>query len=278
MSERADERRPSGRAAPPVDDDGARETVAVADVRREQMLQAAVAIIEERGFPDTRITDVAARAEVSPALVIYYFKTKDNLLAEALRYAEDLFYAAGERETAGLDKARDRLETVIRMSCLPDEGSAESVDSWVLYLDLWAQAVRHPEIARVREESDRRWRSTVAEIVREGQRAGEFAPVDADDFAVLLGSLTDGVAVQIALHDTEITGERAFDLCMRLAGGALGFDHTPGPARQSASGAGTKAGASRARGGSSKAKGASTAARDGSNAGRRTSGRRRAAR
>lgn len=271
MSDRPDERRPVGRAAPPAGDDGAREPAAVADVRREQMLQAAVAIIEERGFPDTRITDVAARAEVSPALVIYYFKTKDNLLAEALRYAEDLFYAAGERETAGLDKARDRLETVIRMSCLPDEGSAESIDSWVLYLDLWAQAVRHPEISRVREESDRRWRSTVAEIVREGQRAGEFAPVDAEDFAVLLGSLTDGLAVQIALHDTEITAERAFDLCMRLAADALGFDHAPGPARRTG-----RSRSSRARAESGKRAG-SARGRTGSSAGPGTSRRRRAA-
>jgi AcrR family transcriptional regulator len=206
-----------------------REPGAVADARREQMLQAAVEVIEERGFPDTRIADVARRADVSPALVIYYFKTKDNLLAEALRYAENLFYDAGARQTAALDKARDRLETIIRMSCIPDNGEGGPIDSWVLYLDLWAQAVRHPEIARVREESDRRWRGTVADIVREGQDSGEFEDVDADDFAVFLGSLLDGLAVQIALHDTEVTGARAFDLCMRLAADALGFDHSPRP-------------------------------------------------
>ena len=68
-----------------------------ADQRREQMLRAAIAVIEERGFPETRIADVAARAGTSPALVIYYFKTKDQLLTEALRYAEDAWYEAGTR-------------------------------------------------------------------------------------------------------------------------------------------------------------------------------------
>ena len=53
-----------------------------ADQRREQMLRAAIEVIEERGFPETRIADVAARAGTSPALVIYYFKTKDQLLTE----------------------------------------------------------------------------------------------------------------------------------------------------------------------------------------------------
>ena len=77
-----------------------------ADQRREQMLRAAIAVIEERGFPETRIADVAARAGTSPALVIYYFKTKDQLLTEALRYAEDAWYEAGTRRMAAIVQRR----------------------------------------------------------------------------------------------------------------------------------------------------------------------------
>src|SRR5215471_9906748 len=46
-----------------------------ADQRREQMLRAALEVIQERGYADSRIADVAERAGTSPALVIYYFKT-----------------------------------------------------------------------------------------------------------------------------------------------------------------------------------------------------------
>src|SRR5450432_3872521 len=106
----------------------------VADARREQMLQAAVEVIVERGFPETRITDVAERANASPALVIYYFKTKDNLLVEALRYAEDLFYDAGARRTESLDSARDRLQEIVRMSCVPENDDGGPAESWVLWL------------------------------------------------------------------------------------------------------------------------------------------------
>src|ERR1700692_730561 len=51
----------------------------MAEQRREQMLRAALEVIIERGYPDTRVTDVAERAGTSPALVIYYFKTRDQL-------------------------------------------------------------------------------------------------------------------------------------------------------------------------------------------------------
>src|SRR5215510_4792706 len=60
-----------------------------ADQRREQMLRAALEVIVERGYAESRIADVAERAGTSPALVIYYFKTKDQLLTEAMRFSED---------------------------------------------------------------------------------------------------------------------------------------------------------------------------------------------
>ena len=56
------------------------------EARRNQMLRAAAELICERGFGETRIADVAKRAEASSALVIYYFGTRDRLLVDALRY------------------------------------------------------------------------------------------------------------------------------------------------------------------------------------------------
>src|SRR5215467_15025855 len=50
------------------------DTSVTADQRRAQMMAAALQVISERGFADTRIADVAERAGTSPALVIYYFK------------------------------------------------------------------------------------------------------------------------------------------------------------------------------------------------------------
>jgi AcrR family transcriptional regulator len=203
-------------------DDGA----GPADQRREQMLRAAMAVIEERGYAETRIADVAERAGTSPALVIYYFKTKDQLLTEAIRYAEDSWYAAGMARLAAIGTAAGRLEELVAMSCLP-EADAEPKSSWVLWLDLWAQAARHPEVASVRQKFDERWRDTICALVVEGQEAGEFGPVDSGDFAVAMSALLDGLAVQIALGDASVTAARAFELSMRFAAGQLGFTWQP---------------------------------------------------
>jgi AcrR family transcriptional regulator len=196
------------------------------DNRREQMLQAAIEVIIERGYPDTRVTDVAERAGTSPALVIYYFKTRDQLLTEALRYSEDAWYEAGIRRMAKISTSAGRLEEIIAMTCLPEEDD-QAAGSWLLWLDLWAQAARNPGVAAVRQKFDERWQDTIKMLVLSGQEAGEFATVDADDFAVTLSVLLDGFAIQIALGDLMITPRRAFDLAMRFAAGRLGFDWKP---------------------------------------------------
>lgn len=204
-----------------------------ADQRREQMLRAALEVIAERGFAETRIADVAERACASPALVIYYFKTKDQLLTEAIRYSEDNWYAEGHRRMAGIATAAGKLEEFVAMSCLP-ETDAEPVGSLLLWLDFWAQAARHPEVASVRQKADERWRQTLQSVVLAGQEAGEFQAVNASDFAVCLSALVDGLAIQIALVDPEVDARRAFELSMGFAARQLGFDWAPSRQRLAA--------------------------------------------
>jgi AcrR family transcriptional regulator len=197
----------------------------LSDARRRQILKAAVQVIASKGLCDTGIKDVADQAGTSPALVIYYFGTKDALLAEALAFAEDRFYAQTADAVAGMASARDRLVELVRCSCSVGEAE-DDFDEWVLWLDLWARAAHKPDVARDRQAMDQRWRTTIGEIVRQGQAAGEFAPVDPAAFALRLAALIDGLAVLVVLKDPEVTRERMFDLCMETCAGELDFSWT----------------------------------------------------
>jgi AcrR family transcriptional regulator len=191
--------------------------------RREQLLRSALEVIVTRGYADTRIADVAEHAGISPALVIYYFKTRDQLLTEALRYSEDAWYAAGTQRLASIATAVGRLTELIAMTCLPDTDPAARTE-WLLWLDLWALSPRNPGVATVRRKFDERWREAITATVLSGQESGEFSTaVDAGEFAVTLSALLDGMAVQIALEDPDVPPSRAYDLAMRYAAGQLGF-------------------------------------------------------
>ena len=197
----------------------------LSDARRRQILKAAVQVIADKGLCDTGIKDVADRAGTSPALVIYYFGKKDTLLAEALSFADERFYAQTADAVAELSSARDRLVELVRCSCSVGEAE-DDFDEWVLWLDLWARAPRDPDVAANRATLDRRWWTAITEIVRAGQAAGEFAAVDAEEFALRLAALIDGLAIQVVLHDPEVSRERMFDLCMVTCTRELGFPWT----------------------------------------------------
>jgi AcrR family transcriptional regulator len=209
------------------------EAPGTADQRRVQMLHAALAVISARGYADTRIADVAERAGVSPALVIYYFKTKDQLLTEAIRHYEDTWYAVGQSRMQGLPTAAARLEEFVAMSCL-SESDPGPESSWQLWLDFWAQAARNEEVASVRQKSDERWRDVITALVQDGQEAGEFRQIDAASFAIYLSTLLDGLTIQIALNDPIVDSVRAFELSMHFVADQLGFAWTPGRGRAGA--------------------------------------------
>ena len=83
------------------------------EARRRAMLEVAAEVIGERGFGDTRIADVAKRAGTSTGLVIYYFGTRDRLLVDAMRYAEERFYDKAAMMLAEVSGFRERLASVI---------------------------------------------------------------------------------------------------------------------------------------------------------------------
>jgi AcrR family transcriptional regulator len=195
---------------------------AVADVRRDQMLAAAATLIAERGFGDTRIADVAERVGASPALVIYYFGTKDSLLTEALRWSERSFYTATEEMLRTTTKLRDRLGILVEWTLVPDKQTSLTGD-WGLWFDLWAQAFRHPEVKKDRAELDAQWRDLIVRVIQAGVDAGEIGSLDVETFAIMWGSLLDGLVVQVALDDPVVDVGRARTIALDVAYKELGL-------------------------------------------------------
>jgi AcrR family transcriptional regulator len=193
---------------------------AVADARRDQMLVASAHLIAERGFSETRIADVAERVGASPALVIYYFGTKDSLLTEALRWSERSFYAAVEEMLQETPSLRARIENLVE-ACLPE--SEDVPDDWGLWFDLWAQAFRHPGVKADRAQLDQQWRDLVGRVVEAGVAAGEIEPLDVDGFTVMWAALLDGLVVQVALEDPVVDVALAKRVALGVAVKELGL-------------------------------------------------------
>jgi AcrR family transcriptional regulator len=179
---------------------------------RIRVLKAAVAAICERGLADTRVSDIADRAGISPGNVMYYFATLEEILIEALRFANDGFLDEALRDAENRPTARARLLRLIELG-MPSDPAQEPHSQWLLWLDVWARSPRNPTVNAHRRELEGRWISGYARFVREGQAAGEFRACEPDDFAVRLSALIDGLGKSVVLGDEWMTLARMLEIC-----------------------------------------------------------------
>jgi AcrR family transcriptional regulator len=199
--------------------------------RRQEILEAAARVITDRGLAETRISDIAERCGVSPGLILYYFESKDRLLVEALTHANDQFYLRLSRELRRMPSAFEQLSRIVELSVPGLLPEYERLDEWALWIEIWVRALRDPNLAKEREELDRRWRQSIADIIRRGRGTGEFPEgEDADELGLQIGAMIDGLAIQVLMNDTVFTAERMQTVCMSVASKLIGFSLEPATA------------------------------------------------
>jgi AcrR family transcriptional regulator len=162
------------------------------EVRRAQILAASGQLVRQRGFTATRMADVAAALGLSAPLIVYHFRTKDDLMAATLA-AE----AQGELERLAAVVAAPvdpmaKLSRLVHLSL-----GAASVEDWALWIDAWAEGLRSPIMRDHLAELDRRWLAAVEAVIADGRRSGEFTVASAAASAGRIIALIDGYGVQL---------------------------------------------------------------------------------
>jgi AcrR family transcriptional regulator len=178
-----------------------------------------VRAIARDGIDGLRIARIATEAGVSSALVHYHFADREQLLAETIDYS----YAraaevridddAAAPEPAGSHGAR--LAAMIE-TCLPTTDAL--TEDWVLWMELWLRAVRHPELRSVAEGLYARMHEWFVVEIQAGVQDGEFAGCDPDEVADRTLALIDGYGVRTMIGDGTVPLDRARRaVCSQLA-------------------------------------------------------------
>jgi len=193
----------------------------VAEGGRERILAAAVERIATDGIDDVRIARIAMDAGVSTSLVHYHFETRDALLEQALEYSFEL--AGDVRIGDGEGEAPDHTRRLAAMvdQCLPYPGALER--DWILWVELWLRAVRHPELRPTAQRLYRRMHLWFSEAIEAGIEAGEFrSGADAGRTADRVLAMCDGFGVRALL--TELALDQARDEVWSYLARELGMD------------------------------------------------------
>ena len=199
--------------------------------RRQEILSAAAQVITDRGLAETRIQDIAEACGVSTGLILYYFESKDRLLVEALTYANDQFYLRLSRELRKNPSAREQLDRLIELSVPGLLPEFSFLDEWALWVEIWVRALRDPEMAKEHEVLNRRWRRSIADIVRHGRETDEFPEGrDADDLGIQIGAVIDGLAIQVLMDHGDVTPEDMLRVSREVSATLIGFSLEPASA------------------------------------------------
>jgi AcrR family transcriptional regulator len=145
----------------------------MSEPRRQQILAAACRVIGRMGIDRLRMSDVAAEAGVSTALVHYYCATRDDLLEQAFLFADERAARAEERVTSDHLAPAERIERLLLLY-LDDEGT-DIYENWVLWREMTNHSLFDPRLRMALEASYRDWVRGLAEVVREGQADGSIA-------------------------------------------------------------------------------------------------------
>lgn len=178
----------------------------------ERILEAAVAVLAEKGYENATIKQIALKAKVNWGLLHYYFKDKEDLVVHALEFASDKILAS----TSQLFSAeRSPEETVDRTIDLLKKNYSENAGFYKLLFEMWCASGRSKKIKTALVECMNR---VVAALQIELDKSlstgidGSKRPHYSRGLASLILAMSDGMAFQMILETDKIHDENIWQL------------------------------------------------------------------
>ena len=142
--------------------------------RRAQITRALIQVMARRGYDGASIAHIAEAAGLTPGLVHYHFKSKQEILLSALELLVERHEQRLERrlKSASGDPIRE-LEVFIDFHLgLGKDADPEALACWVL---LGGEALREPRVGAALEEALEGMTARLADTIARGVTEGAFA-------------------------------------------------------------------------------------------------------
>ena len=189
-----------------------REETRVFSGREEEFVRGAYRALASVGARELSLRVLAKELGVSPGLLVYYFKSKDNLLLEAMRWA---LLEVVERIRARLEDIDDPEEALVALVDAVFDDPRASRDFYLVYLDLVQYSIRHSSFGGLAELLWKYVNGSYAVVVQHGVVAGVFQIDDIELAARQCRALVEGSFVQwLQTEDWQATHGQIRDECL----------------------------------------------------------------
>jgi TetR/AcrR family transcriptional regulator, fatty acid metabolism regulator protein len=187
----------------------------IAPDRRVDLIRSAYRLFSEKGVHRVSLDEIAVGAGLSKGLVLYYFKTKENLVLATMRWALDV---TAERVQQAMAKATTPNGKVLAMIDGIWTGAKTNRRFYLLYLDLAGHAARVQHFTELSATFHAVVNALYVEVIVQGVAEGAFAVEDPEEGAVALRAIIDGLFLQwLQEADWERLHPWYRDTCKRTA-------------------------------------------------------------
>ncbi|MEX6200967.1 transcriptional regulator BetI [Providencia hangzhouensis] len=174
-----------------------RPKIGMQSIRKQQLIQATLAVINEVGMQEASFVLIARKAGVSTGIISHYFRDKNGLLEATMRHIQyQLGFAVAMRlrMLTGAE-AKLRIQAIVEGNFDPTQTSEAAMKTWLAF---WASSMHQPNLNRLQQVNDRRLYSNLSyEFGRVLNKA------DARMAAKGLAALIDGLWLRSALSNEQ---------------------------------------------------------------------------
>lgn len=163
------------------------------DVRRDEIVDAALRLILKLGYNNVTLADIAAQVGVSKGLISYYFPKKEDVFLAVLQKIVDRLTADFDGFYTADATAPEKL-TMIFSNLFGNEKRARRY--YTVVIDYMAQAIRTRQVQEYTQVIYTSYRDYMERIVEDGIRKGEFRPVDVPRAVSMVLGMMEGLILQ----------------------------------------------------------------------------------
>jgi AcrR family transcriptional regulator len=200
----------------------------IASIRREQIVDAALAVIAEQGIQNLSLSEIESKVEMSRGQLMYYFRTKEDILLAVFDRILQLMCARHEEPEnhpfAGmswLEVIRHLLGVVMKQP--PDEPAFPALQ-YTFLSQLSNRADFRERLAGLYEH----WRARGAEHLAQDLRARPAArKVSPRAVSTLVQAMLHGLAMQTAADPEAVDAEEIIALSLDMLASYLWQDEPP---------------------------------------------------
>ena len=167
------------------------------EAQRERFAEAAIRLVARHGFEGVTMRAVAAEAALSYGSLFHYFRSKDELLLQAVRHLTAL-QTRRVNAFSSRSKGLKALRRLLYDDALVDDSSRDEAVVWLAFL---YRAALDPAFAAMHSELIDGWLDRIERMLEDACKGGEISnELDCESEALAIWVFSAGVGQQGLLY------------------------------------------------------------------------------